>query len=358
MRILKPLQWLCVAAPIISLSACSVGADFAIAPKPATLHARAPFPVPHVHGFFNPRGGSQIVSHYSCPATGAIEYVSDSNESVINVYSGEFAGQAPCGQIASNRSRADNRNLRHPAGLYVQATTHDLYVANFDGYDILVFHRGQTVPYNLYIDPTTNSQGSRTYPVDVTVAKDGTVIASNQFSGEGEDGSISTWIGGPDGGTFVGNFLMASNNYGGWVTVAKDGTVYYNEFAVPASEVALWKMSCPAGACGAQTNVPIAVNLQYPGGIAFDAAGNLLMSGIDFNLNTFADTYKLPDPTPTSFLMIGLAYGMAINKHDNHWFSADSSNNDAHEYAYPGGRLIGTVPGNSNGSPVGIAVDP
>src|SRR5579863_8344819 len=63
----------------------------------------------------------RFVSHYSCPATGSLKYVSDSNDNVINVYDGKFAGQAPCGQIASS-------SLNVPAGLYMQDATHDLYV--------------------------------------------------------------------------------------------------------------------------------------------------------------------------------------------------------------------------------------
>jgi hypothetical protein len=280
--------------------------------------------------------------------------VSDSNDSVINVYSGEFAGQAPCGQIASSRSKVNQDILSHPWGLYVQATTHDLYVANSNHYDVLVYHRGQILPYNVYTDPTT-----RTSPADVTVAKDGTVIANNYFTGGGQSGSLSTWIGGPSGGTFVGQFQMTNSNYGGWVTVNNNDTVYFNEFeGPPFGQVTLWTTSCPAGACGALTQVPIAPNLIYPGGMEFDAAGNFLMSDIDFNLNTWADTYQLPNPNPTRFLMIGEAYGMAINKRNDRWFSADFENNEADEYLYPSGQLVGTVSGNQYGFPVGVAVDP
>lgn len=241
----------------------------------------------------------------------------------------------------------------------MQPTTHDLYVANYLGNDVLVFHRGQTFAYNIYTDPTTNSQGSPTFPEDVTVAPDGTVIASNIFSGEGQDGSISTWIGGTGGGTFVGQFEMTNNNYGGWVTVSENGTVYFNELeGPPFGQVGLFTMSCPAGACGTQTQVPIDPSLIYPGGMEFDNAGNFLMSDIDFGLNTWADTYTLPNPAPARSLMIGQAYGMAIDKSNSHWFSADFQNNNAHEYLYPSGQLVGTVPGNPNGFPVGIAVDP
>ena len=64
------------------------------------------------------------------------------------------------------------------------------------------------------------------------------------------------------------------------------------------------------------------------------------------------------NPTPVSFPLIGEPTGMAINKLDHHWFVADARNDNAAEYSYPRGKLIGTVPGNPNGIPQGVAVDP
>jgi hypothetical protein len=351
-----------VSAATALLIGCSGVGSSAIGPNPAAYHAGKPSSM-YLPGFNGPaRPIPQIISHYSCPATGAIEYVSDSNDSVISVYKGEFTGQKPCGQITSGINSgvglAASVALSHPWGLYVALATHDLYVANGNGHNVLVFHRGHTLPYNVYIDPTPNHV---TYPFDVTVAKDGTVIASNESSGQ-EGGSLSTWIGGPSGGTFVGQFQMTNSNYGGWVTIDNSDTVYFNEFeGPPFGQVTLWSTSCPAGACGALTQVPIARYVLYPGGMEFDAAGNLLMSDIDGNTNTWADTNHLDlttaPPYPSSFLMIGEAYGMALNKRNDRWFSADFENNEAHEYVYPSGQLVGTVSGNQFGFPVGIAVD-
>jgi hypothetical protein len=240
--------------------------------------------------------------------------------------------------------------------LYVQVKTHDLYVANSGHFNVLVFHRGQTLAYNVYTDRT--SPGWHNDPEGVTVADDGTVIASNIASGEGASGAISTWIGGPHGGTFVGNFPMTNDNYGGFVTVNKKGTVYFNDFDASSGEVAVWSISCPAGACGAQTRVTILPQLIYPGGMEFNAEGDLVMSDIDFNLNNSADTFELPAPTRTGFFLNGDCYGVAIDRFDRHWFAADWQNNDAAEYSYPDGQLVGTVAGNPGGFPYGIAYDP
>src|ERR1022692_3180814 len=100
-----------------------------------------------------------LASFYSCPRHGSIEYVSDINNGAVYVYVGKFAGQSPCGQITSG--------LYEPLGLFVDSSTHDLYVANTFGENVVVFHRGQSTPYNSYSDPT----GQQVF--DVRLAKDG-----------------------------------------------------------------------------------------------------------------------------------------------------------------------------------------
>src|SRR5476649_1533299 len=99
-------------------------------------------------------------------------------------------------------------------GLYVNATTHDLYVANWGASNVLVFHKARTTPYNTYSDPTAQD------PNDVTVTDDGIVITSNEEATNLiERGSLSTWIGGLNGGTFIGNFPMTNDDFGLFVTL-------------------------------------------------------------------------------------------------------------------------------------------
>ncbi|HEY5096292.1 MAG TPA: hypothetical protein VII69_14360 [Candidatus Eremiobacteraceae bacterium] len=348
MRIPTQLQTLSFAATIALLAGCSGGGTYAIAPKPASQQGGAHFLMGRVPSVLSPIGQLKIsnqtshrfVGHDSCPASGPLKYMSDFNNSVINIYAGKFAGQAPCGQITSG--------ISFPDGLYVKTTTHDLYVANEGGFNILVFHRGQTTAYNSYADPGVQ------FPVDVTLAKDGTVIASNILQPSGaEAGSLSTWIEGPNGGTFVGNFPMTNDTEGLFVTVQKNGTVYFDDLDVNGSG-ALWSLSCPAGACGAQTQVA-GVSFGGGGGLGSDATEDLLAND---QTNVTADTFELPNPSPATFPLTGEPVGMVINKLDHHWFIADAVNNDAGEYLYPSGTLVGTVPGNSGGLPIGVAVDP
>jgi hypothetical protein len=325
-RVLTPLQALSAISALTLLAGCS-GNGSSIAPKPTLVSL-------HV--------GGQNVSYYSCPATGPIEYVSDAGNSVIDIYAGKLAGQAPCGQIVSG--------LNQPQELYVEVDVHDLYVANLGGNDILVYHRGQTTPYNTYTDPTAQ------LPEDVTVAADGTVVASNQASANNaENGSLSTWIGGPGGGTFVGNFPMTHRALDGISVIArKNGVIYFSDYLENSHSGALWTVSCPAGACGTQTR--IFVNFSVPGGMEFDDTGDLL--AVDETRSRFC-TFELPNAKPVTFpLGGGDPRGLAIGASSRHVFITELINNDAAEYSYPDGSLVGTVSGSPGATLQGIAYDP
>jgi hypothetical protein len=275
----------------------------------------------------------------SCSKSGATEYVSDEYNSVIDIYSGKFAGQAPCGQIVSTL-------LIHPNGLYVDRASHDLYVANWGGSNILVFHKGQTAPYNVYADPAVP------LPYDVALSSDGTVVASNEeASGGFKKGSISTWIGGPNGGTFVGNFPMTNDDFGLYLTIQRNGTIYFNDIDATSGIGALWSVTCPAGVCGAQTQVA-GVSFQDPGGMVFDDTGDLLVNDA---MASTVDTFELPNPQPSTTALPCCPIGIAYDTLHKHWLTTSISY--AAEYSYPSFTLIGTVPV-TGGAMLGVAVDP
>ena len=329
------------ALAIALLVGCSDGS--AIAPKAASHQSFTYSPAGRTSSILGPIGvldmnrrvAHQFKSFYSCPATGRLEYVADFGHTVIFVYSGDFASQAPCGQLTSG--------LVQPDGMYVKTGTHDLYVAN-NTPNILVFHRGQTTPFNTYTDP------GAPIPIDVAVAKDGTVLASNLNC------SISTWIGGPNGGTFVGNFPMTNcqSGYETWITVKKNGTVYFDDHDVNSTLGAVWSLSCPAGACGIQTRVA-GVSLRSACGLGFNATDDLLAS--DTNPGA-ADTFELPNPNPKTFPVRGLPFSLAFDELHHRWFTGDPEANAAYEYMYPGGKFVGMVHGTLSGQIVGVAVDP
>jgi DNA-binding beta-propeller fold protein YncE len=326
MRTITRVRSLCAAAAIVLLAGCSGGS--AIAPGTESTQTSSHARVGHV------------ISRYTCSATGSLRYVSDVINNVINIYGGRFAGQPPCGQISSS--------LDGPLGLHVDFATHDLYVANSRAGNILVYHRGQLTPYNTYTDPSGQS------PSDVTIAPDGTVVASNEFC------SLSTWIEGPNGGTFVGTFSKPQCRDVGIVFVAagENGTLYYVNARTGAHRASLWSVSCPGGNCGVPVQIPGARVDYFGSGVAVDSVGSVLAVKLSTNGgNNKLATFNLPNPTPRLMdLSPGFPYGIAINDQDHLLFVAN--NTGASEYTYPSGKLLGTVPANPGGAMDGIAIDP
>jgi hypothetical protein len=330
-------------AAIVLLVGCSGGS--AIAPKPSTPQGHGRSLMDRIPIALSPLGmlkvnfntGHHFTSFDRCPALGAIEYISDYQNSVVNIYSGKFAGQRPCGQLSGH-------GLAQVEGMFVEGSTHDLYVANASGEDVVVFHRGATSPFKTYTDPTGQ------VPVDVTVAKDGTVIASNIFSSGSENGSISTWH---HNGIFVGNFPMVNAFQGQFVTVQKDGTLYLNDKDQTSGSGLLWTGSCPHGACGAFTST--GATTAFPGGLR-SADGEDVVQ-VD-QLATTLTTYE-SFPTGTSCVIPGAAEpaGIDIKKKQHHLIYADIINNVGVEIDYPSCATVGTVDGNPGGIPVGAAAD-
>jgi hypothetical protein len=320
MRPLTLMQSSCAAAAIAMLAGCSGAGSSAVAPN-ASL----------------PQGaGRHVTAFYNCPATGRLTYISVAPANSVDVFAGKLNGQRACGQIGLG--------LSSPFGLFVDKKTHDLYVANSNRSNIKVFHRGHVKAYNTYVDPTDE------ITLDVAVAPDGTVIASNEFP----FASLSTWTGGPNGGTFVGNFPMTNAAAGQFVTVKKNGTVYFTDIDQQSNMGALWTVACPAGACGTQTQVS-GVSLESPGGMVFNETGDLFV--IDDSAIT-ANTFELPNPAPSACPLIGAPISVDVSRKDHSFVTTDDERFgflEGREYSYPGCSLLGTV-GTTNSQ--GIAIDP
>jgi hypothetical protein len=318
MRPLTPIQSYFAAAAFALLAGCSGAGSSAVAPNPSS-----------------PQGASrQATGFYNCPSTGRLTYISVYDANGIDVFAGTFNNQSACGSIVLG--------LSGPFGLFVDKKTHDLYVANSKRSNIKVFHRGHLKAYNTYVDPTNQ------VTFDVSMAPDGTVIASN------EAGSLSTWISGPDGGTFVGNFPMTNAMTGQFVTVKKNGKVYFTDVDQQSFQGMLWTTACPAGACGAQTQVS-GVSFQSPGGMVFNETGDLFV--IDDSAIT-ANTFELPKPAPSTCPLIGNPIGVDVSPKDHTFVTTDDERFgilEGREYSYPGCAQVGTV---GTTTSQGIAVDP
>lgn len=274
------------------------------------------------------------LSFNSCPATGTLVYMSDAANGVVNIY---HNGTTLCGQIGG---------FSEPQGIATKG--HNLYVANTEGGDVLAFHRGSSSPFQTYTDPTLQ------FPVGVSIAPDGTVIASNIFQQAGGNGSLSTW---KANGVFVGNFPLVNELRAYFVTVFSTGSVYVDGFD-GNSLSAIWKLKCPNGHCGA--SVELGEAMSFPGGMGENNTKDLVAS--DQTGNT-GDTFELPGLSPATFTLNGGDnVTMALNKPNSRWYAADALNNELVCYLYGQGGAssgtCGTVAGNTSGQALGVAIDP
>lgn len=346
MRIPTPIQALSAAAALALLAGCSSGS--ALAPNMTktqghvhTMAGRVPAAVGPMT-LLKVRMNSPIhkISFNSCPATGTIEYISDFNDSIISIYAGNFAGQAPCGQITSSSG------LINPQGMIVKAGS--LYVANTGAGDILRFARGSTTANKTYTDSINGSQ----FPVDVTVSADNTVIASNIF-GSNEAGSLSTFN--KTTGATIGNFPNANGANTYFLTVQKNGTVYYDD-----NTFSIYVGSCPAGACGSFAGT--GASMAFPGGLRSADHEDVILQDQSGPGGGDADEYEAFPSTFTSCALGGSdPVSFDINHSQHHYFYADAGLNEGVEVKWSAGTtscgLKGTVAGNSSGLPIGAAVD-
>jgi hypothetical protein len=346
MRIVTQIRALGAAAAFAFLVGCSGSPS--IAPKPSAPQGYVHSLVGRIPVALSPLAMLKVHigsgDHYAtfdhCPATGTIEYISDYSNNVVFIYKGKFASQAPCGQLSPG-------GMINPQGMFVNGATHDLYVANSGGHNIMVFHRGARSPFKKYTDPSVQN------PDDVTVAKDGTVIAANIFQANfNENGSISTWH---KGGAFVGNFPMPNSFEGLYVTVQKDGTLYYNDIDFTSGAGLLWTGNCPNGACGTFTST--GATTSFPGGLRSADSEDLVQIDQNAPGGGALITYESFPTGVSCAIGGGDPVAMDINKPEHHVFYADALNDAGGEISYPSCAPIGTVSGDGRGLPIGAAVD-
>jgi len=345
MRIPTPIQALSAAAALALLAGCSSGS--AIAPHmstPAGHHVVSN--MGHVPAMVGPKLASMISSHPShrasfdaCPATGNIEYISDFNDSIVNIYAGKFHGQAPCGSITGV--------VLNPQGMFVDEA-HHLYVADTGNGNVLEFKRGSVTPMATFVD---TANGNSEFPVDVTVAKDKTVIATNIFAPNTGIGSISTWLA---NGTFVGNFVNPNSAADYFLTTDNAGNVFMDD-----NTLSVYEFQCPAGACNTQTNAG-ATGFAFPGGLREGPGQDLILQDQSASGGGAQLTYESLPGGPAQQCTVAPnddAVAFDLNEKKTKYFYADATANVGGEVKYPSCAAVGTVPGNSGGLPIGAAAD-
>jgi hypothetical protein len=352
MRIPTPIQALSAAAALALLAGCSSGS--ALAPKPAGLAGHGITMGHQGSSLSNPVGQLALTKHgisnnhkvsfNACPATGAIIYVSDASNGQVDIFKGSnlTVGQTPCGLLSG---------MAEPQGLDVHSG--NLYVANTIGNgssgNVLAFHRGATTPFKTYTDTSCSGE----YPADVTVSSDGTVIATDIISNGCSGGQISTWN--KSTGALEGNFPAAAGANAFFLTVQKNGTVYYDD-----NFIQLNSLSCPHGACGAITTVSSGT-FAFPGGIQSADAEDVVLDDQSANggqggLDTFESFPSFA--TQCNMGSAGDPVSFGLNKSTKHAFYADAVAFTVTEITYNGSNTC-TLKGSAAmpGQPIGAAVD-
>ena len=345
MRIPTALNILGAAAALALFAGCS--SSSAIAPTSSTMQSR------HLHAMSgripsvaNPVGMLKLLnvgipnhnaSFNACPISGPIVYMSDFNTSTINIYKVPFAGQAPCGQLTTSAG------LLNPQGMIVRHN--DLFVANTGAFDVVAFHRGATKPFMTYTDPSCSGQ----FPVDVTVSIDKIVYATNIFGSQCA-GSISAWN--KTTGALIGNIPNQNGVNSYFLTIQKDGTMYYDD-----NSFALYVGTCTGGSCTTFTNT--GATFAFPGGLRSADGEDLVLDDQSAPGGGALVTYEPPNFSSGDSCSVGGSDPVSfdINHFQHHAFIADAGLNQGTELSYPGCELIGTVPGNAFGQPIGMAVD-
>ena len=349
MRIPTPIQALSAAAALALLAGCSSGSS--IAPSASSSIQSHHFVnnsgrVPSVLNpvgmlrLHNLSGAQPSKAHFNntCPATGTLVYMSDFNLSEVIVYKG--GGTTPLVQCNVLTGFAN------PQGMIVKGGK--VWIANTGALSVVEVGRNSSTPITTYTDPTCSGQ----FPVDVTVSGDGYVYANNIFGGSCA-GSISVWT---KSGTYVTTIPNANgaNNY--FLTIQKDGTMYYDD-----NTFALYKGSCLAGSCSSFSNT--GASFAFPGGLRSEDGEDVALDDQSASGGGALLTYEPPNFSTPGTCSIGGSDPVSfdVNHSQHHAFFADAGLDQLTELKYT--NTTGacapkfTAAGQQSGLPIGVGVD-
>ena len=258
------------------------------------------------------------------PAAGAkhLVYVADAQHNRIDIYG---RGGKPMGHITEG--------INYPQGLYVDANG-VLYVANRGAGNVLAFRRGAKSPFATFADGMEQPEG-------VTVCPDGTLYVANILGSGGGSGDITAYAHGsrnPTGTlTYAGGYFFylacdASGNLFATIVYGSTGTV----------------LAFPNAQQSGVTQLPITYG-GNPGGIAVDAAQNLL---VPYG-NGVVEFTESGNPTGVQIPTVGFSQ-IAVDATGRFLIGAAGAAADL--YALPGGAHLHRYA--AGGSVTGAAMDP
>jgi hypothetical protein len=147
---------------------------------------------------------------------------------------------------------------------------------------------------------------------------------------------------------------MVDDLFGMYLTVQANGDLYFNDIDIETGG-ALWKGSCPLGACGAF--VRQSPTTAFPGGLRSRSGDSELIEIDSGNASgTFRRSYSLPSYDQVKCRMLEFPRGFDMDAAQKTIWYADEAHNKFVEMTY-GCVIIGAVNGEVNGDPSGAAVD-
>jgi hypothetical protein len=260
-----------------------------------------------------------------------ILYVSDARYGVVNVYDAQSRNPAPLGQLAG---------LAKPEGLYVDAVQ-ELWVADMDHRALVVYPKGGLFPV-LSIDDTSG------YPHDICAGPSFKITVVDRYSADHRAGkTISIYTSSKEPPK-----VLTDQNSEGLLSCAVDAQddVFVSMIAGRGSEIDEFPK-------GKTEPVPIATNLKYAGGLAFDANDNLVVcDALAQTVYVYAPPY---DGGPASkFHVDGIDYQIAFDRTGTHLWLADGLGAVAREYSYPEGKPENKTSFKGLNEPEGVALSP
>jgi hypothetical protein len=257
-----------------------------------------------------------------------IVYVADQDSGAVEIYSQAGSNQQPIGAITSGIAGVD--------GLFVDRAR-NLYACNFGGGTVTVYPAGSTTP-----SLTLTGAGS---PIDVAVARNGTVYVANFASGT--NGTVLVY---PKGQTSPSKTLVTfgAGSFPEGMTLDSKSNLYV-AFNTNDGEVLEF---APNSASGKN----LGIHVGYVGGLTIDHSGDLLL--VDQN-GPSVDVFPPGATEPSAVIKgFGLAFDISIDKSNADIYVTNPfSPPSVDEVSYPAGTIVDTITSGLS-SAFGVATSP
>jgi hypothetical protein len=256
-------------------------------------------------------------------AASGVIYASSFGGNTVDYY---FKDTGPSYPVAGSLSGS----LDNPWGMAVDKND-DVYVANAQDENVLIYAKGSTSPTGTLDDPNK-------FPCDVAVGSDGTVYVANGSGTMFSSGNVVIYAKGASEPTQTLNNKHFYHVAGLALDKAGDLFVSYNVFG-PSKTGGVVEFKAPSFNHAKDMHV----KLGYAGGVGFDRAGHLLV--VDQKVPSL-NVYNIGQRKPIATLSLpGTSWFFAFNKNSTRLYVADSQLGEIDVFGYKptGLKVIGKI---------------